>query len=249
MGIFTTKDVFLSKNKTVNIAKLCPIKQMHWSQTSNENKDNDFYACKDETRLAGPWTDKDSLYVPRQVREIVDRLYPWQISVRDMSVKWDTRSINLIYDPKGNCGKSTFCSYMVTHGLGELLPFCNNFKDIMRMAYDLPDSKCYIIDIPRGIKKTDLRGMFSGIEQLKNGYLFDDRYSFKRKFIDSPAVWVFVNKLPDPKYLSPDRWKYYTINCNKELKSISPQRRILPRREGSACQRFKGATTVCNTAL
>ena len=70
-----------------------------------------------------------------------------------MSVKWDTRSINLIYDPKGNCGKSTFCSYMVTHGLGELLPFCNNFKDIMRMAYDLPDSKCYIIDIPRGIKK------------------------------------------------------------------------------------------------
>ena len=39
------------KNKTVNIAKLCPIKQMHWSQTSNENKDNDFYACKDETRL------------------------------------------------------------------------------------------------------------------------------------------------------------------------------------------------------
>ena len=37
---------------------------MHWSQTSNENKDNDFYACKDETRLAGPWTDKDYYMYP-----------------------------------------------------------------------------------------------------------------------------------------------------------------------------------------
>ena len=83
--------------------------------------------------------------------------------------------------------------------------------------------------------------MFSGIEQLKNGYLFDDRYSFKRKFIDSPAVWVFVNKLPDPKYLSPDRWKYYTINCNKELKKYIPTEADFAKKgEGSACQRFKG---------
>ena len=61
-----------------------------------------------------------------------------------------------------------------------------------------------------------------------------------RKFIDSPAVWVFVNKLPDPKYLSPDRWKYYTINCNKELKKYIPTEADFAKGEGSACQRFKG---------
>lgn len=196
----------------------------HWSPTSDENRDNLFYVCKDDTKLEGPWSDKDEItYIPRQVREMQDKLYPWQETARDISNVYNDRVINCILDTSGNNGKSMFSLYMVTHGLGELLPYCNNFKDIMRMAYDLPTSKCYIIDIPRAINKKDLKGMFSGIEQLKNGYLFDDRYNFKRKFIDSPRIWVFVNKLPKVKYLSSDRWNYYKISNCKQLYKFTPQ--------------------------
>lgn len=212
------------KMKTRTLIKLTPTKEVHWTPTSNENADNDFYVCKEDTRIAGPWTDKDvDYYVPRQVREIQDKLYPWQKRAEQMSTEYNSRTINILYDKYGCKGKSSFSLYMVVHRKGEQLPYCNNFKDIMRMAYDLPTSGCYMIDIPRSISKKDLKGMFSGIEQLKNGYLFDDRYEFKRKFIDSPCIWVFVNKLPKTKYLSQDRWKYYIINDQMELVDYKPK--------------------------
>lgn len=185
----------------------------HWSVTTNENMDNDFYVCKDDTRIDGPWSDKTyrtPLYIPRQVKEHKTFL-PWQATAVDMSEIWDPRSINVIFDPFGNNGKSFFAMWMLTHNKGRIVPFINNCKDLMRMVCDLPISKTYIIDIPRSIKKTELRGLFAGIEMIKNGYAFDDRYAFKEITFDSPTIWVFVNKLPKLSYLSADRWKVYTI--------------------------------------
>ena len=52
----------------------------HWSITSGENKDNDFYVMKSDTRIGGPWSDKD-LYIPRQSRNII--LKKWQQEIAD----------------------------------------------------------------------------------------------------------------------------------------------------------------------
>lgn len=208
------------------------LKPSKWSVTSKENRTNLFYVMKDDTRLEGPWTENDiPLYIPRQVREIMDTLYPWQIEVREKSKKWDTRSINIIYDQKGKKGKSALTTYMAVMRLARVLPYCNNYKDVMRMSYCLDESSCYIIDIPRGIKKSELRGLFAAIEELKNGHCFDDRYEYKERYFDSPCIWVFTNKLPNPKYLSDDRWKYYQINCNMELRKYIPSQEDFPKKK------------------
>uniref|UniRef100_UPI004048BC6C hypothetical protein n=1 Tax=Algoriphagus sp. TaxID=1872435 RepID=UPI004048BC6C len=80
------------------------LEKCHWSPTSTENKDNDFYVMKGDTRVEGPWSDKD-IYIPRQTRDIT--LRPWQLQVLADKGVWDTRTINCIICPKGNIGKST----------------------------------------------------------------------------------------------------------------------------------------------
>lgn len=191
----------------------------HWSVTSAENRDNFFYVTKEETRVEGPWTDKDK-YIPRQVRDIV--LRPWQQAVVDKSKEWDTRSINLIYDTDGNIGKSILCTYMGVHGMGAQLPFVNNYKDLMRMVYSVHAS-CYLIDMPRAINKDALFQLYGGIETIKSGFAFDDRYEYKYRYFDCPSIWVFTNSLPDPDLMSRDRWNIWSVESGNLIrrKSIS----------------------------
>ncbi len=194
------------------------LKETHFSITSSVNRKNNFYVLKDDTRTEGPYESKDyvSLYIPRQIREI-SKLYPWQQYIVDNSTVWDTRTINVVVDIKGEKGKSILCEYMMVHRYGEIIPFCNNFKDLMRMVYDMPTSTCYLIDMPRAINKENLHSLYSGIEYVKNGYVFDDRYTFKRKIFDCPNIWVFTNKVPDMNMLSNDRWKIWMIDEHMKL--------------------------------
>lgn len=188
----------------------------HLSPTSTGNQTNTFYVTKPETRILGPWSDKDQeeVYIPRQVREIGD-LYPWQKQVLTLSKQWDTRKIYVI-SPHGNIGKSTLCAYMDVYGYGLEIPFCNDYRDIMRMVMDMPDTRSYLIDMPRAIKKDKLFQMWSAIESVKNGYVFDDRYKFKRKRFDCPQVFVFTNQkekdLREADLLTNDRWVFLEVN-------------------------------------
>jgi len=197
--------------------------KIHLSITSNNGKEDDFYCLKEDTRVEGtvPHSDTDPVptYMPRQIRE-VEKLYPWQLEVIAKSKIWDTRTINIIWDTSGNIGKSTLVSYMGVNNLARQLPFCNDYKDIMRMVMDMPTSQAYLIDMPRAINKEKLFQMYSAIETIKGGYAFDDRYHFKDKYFDCPNVWVFTNSLPDAELLSADRWKYWEVK-NGELRSVT----------------------------
>jgi len=195
------------------------LEKIHLSITSNNGLENNFYVMKNDTRIEGPWADSDEkpVYIPRQIREIKN-LHPWQEKVLELSLLWDTRSINIIHDTEGNIGKSTLATYMGVNKLGKQIPYCNDYKDIMRMVMDMPTSSCYLIDMPRAICKDKLFQMYSAIETIKSGYAYDDRYHFKEKYFDCPNIWVFTNVLPDPGLLSTDRWKYWRINAG-ELKT------------------------------
>lgn len=182
----------------------------HLSITSTENRDNNFYVCKEDTRCDGPWSDTDTkTYIPRQIQGIT--LRPWQQYVVDDRGVWNTRHINVIVDTEGNNGKSTLKTYVGCHKLGRAIPFMNDYKDIMRIVMDTPKVPLYIIDIPRALRKDQLFQFFSGIETLKDGYAFDDRYSFREEYFDCPNIWIFMNKIPELDYMSKDRWKFYTI--------------------------------------
>lgn len=221
------------KNKLLDLFEASQIqKPNHISPTVKENhKEEFFYAMKEDTRLRGFWSDKTNkqeqqVYIPRQLRNL--ELHPFQHQILDSAHLFEGRNINLIYDTKGCIGKSTVAS------LGELLhggidmPPLNDFKELIAVACNIcmtkqtRTPKIMFFDMPRAIDKTRLYGMYSAIEQVKKGKLFDIRYNYKCWWIDSPQIWVFTNHLPDTKLLSQDRWKIWTINDDKLLQKYNP---------------------------
>lgn len=209
------------KLKTRTPNKLGFPRETHWSVTSGANKDNDFYVTKSEGRLDGPYTDKDvDIYIPRQVREMKE-LYPWQAEIVKSAEVWDTRTVNILIDPEGNKGKSFIKTYIGCKKIGRCIPFANDYKDIMRMVMDMPKTRLYIIDMPRALDKAKLSQFYAGVESLKDGYAYDDRYKFKEEYFDSPTIWIFTNKMPDMKMLSKDRWALWTFKDNKTIKEIN----------------------------
>jgi len=186
------------------------LKGCHLSPTSTANKGNTFYVQKEEGRVDGPWSDKmNSSYIPMRVRNFVP--YPWQQSMITTAALDDDRHINVIYDPVGGTGKSTFVTYMATHGKACSIPPMKDHKDIMRMVMNKPKSRCYMIDLPRASDKKHMTNMWAALETVKSGMAYDDRYEFKREFFEPPNIIVFTNVIPDRNLLSEDRWVVWTI--------------------------------------
>lgn len=190
----------------------------HVSVTSNPCKlpDKAWYCLKEDSRVDGPWTsvDAEPKYIPRQIREIT-KLYDWQQQIVDNAGVWDTRTINYVYEPQGNKGKSTLCGWIEAYEIGESIPPLNTFKDVMRMVCDLPVAKLYVVDVPRSLEQKNGGDFWAGIEDLKSGKAFDDRYKFRKIRFDCPNIWVFGNTLPDMRMLSAGRWKIWNIVDNK----------------------------------
>lgn len=193
-------------------------KNFHFSITSNLTKDNTNYVMKDEGRIEGPYCNNNHVYIPRDMRNIKE-LYPWQNTLKDILKVPDDRIIDFIIDPIGCCGKSTFMKWMRLYEGAGNIPYCNDFKDLMQMAHCIGNKSIWTIDMPKAISKEKLKGFFSGIESLKNGYIFDTRYKFVDRLFDPPRIAVFSNLYPKKSYLSSDRWRLWLIDCNKQLKS------------------------------
>ncbi len=201
------------KLKVRNIMKIFDVFKFHWSITSNENKDNNFYVIKSDTRTDGPWTDKMDLvphYIPKQIRAIKE-LYPFQKKIIKILEIWDTRHINVLVDDVGNIGKSIIKTYCGVHKIACIIPFCNDYKDVLRSVMDRPKRGAYIIDMPRCINKERLYQLYSAIETIKDGYAYDDRYKFREEYFDCPNIFIFTNSTPDKTLLTPDRWKIWKV--------------------------------------
>ena len=219
---------FIKKVRKSNALRIFPdelkqimLKDGYWlcpTITKEYLKGEGFYHLKEQTRVAGPYKDTDVVrYIPRQIREC-PKLRPFQQTIVDDCDNWDTRTINVVYEPLGNRGKTILVGYCRAYNIGRALPMVNDYKDLLRMVCDLPTSRMYLFDMPRSIKKDRLFQFFSAVETIKDGYAYDDRYSFKEKNFDSPNIWIFTNTLPDTSMLSLDRWKIWKITKNYKLK-------------------------------
>lgn len=205
--------------------------------TSNANRNNNFYVTKDETRIGGPWKDDDP-YIPRQIREITHLRY-WQLQVVESAKKWETRQINIVYDEKGNHGKTILKTYIGCHKIGRALPFCNDYRDLLRIIMDTPKMPLYIIDIPRALNKDKLFQFFSAIETLKDGYAYDDRYHFREEYFDCPQIWVFMNVIPELNMLSSDRWVFWQFTPKGNLENFKPEPTKIDGSLGATLERTK----------
>lgn len=194
------------------------IKGCNISVTSNANKDNDFYVLKDETRVSGPFADTDKAPLRTVNKMIENGLYPWQEALIEHVQDYNDRQIHLLIDKGGNIGKSALCKYFYQMHDAVIVPPLNDSKELMGYVMSFPPAKLYIIDMPRAMKKKNLAGLYSGIEQLKNGMMYDIRYHGKFKYIDEPNIIVFTNTPPKLRYLSRDRWVMLTV----EEKNLVP---------------------------
>lgn len=195
--------------------------KVHFSPTSGNCKDFD-YVMKADTRIEGPWKDTDKIiYIPRQYRNLTMR--PWQQQVIDDSKVFSDRIVNVIYDRDGCSGKSTLASYCELMMNGIDMPPINDMKELIAtlcdicMDLNIRDPNPVFMDLPRAMDKDRLYGIYTAIEQIKKGKLYDLRYKYKCWWIDSPAMWVFTNELPSSVLLSKDRWKIWTIKDKEHL--------------------------------
>lgn len=211
------------KKRESDLIKISWHQSVHWSITSNENRDNLFYVMKDDTRIEGPWTDKDvEEFMPYQYAHIGKKLLPWQQYIFDMQDTREPRKVNIIVDTVGNQGKSSFASWMEIMGHGYDMPPCNDGKELIQAALCMwnnttRDPKNVFIDLPRAMAQDQLRGLYTAIEQIKKGKLYDFRYTYKKWWIHSPHVWVFCNTQPTKDYLTANRWIFWEITPEKEL--------------------------------
>ena len=184
------------------------------------------YMMKADTRVEGPWTEKDIMTAPptltRQLKEFFQyEPRPWQKKVKEQIVKTEDRCINILMDNVGNTGKSIFCESLEYEGLAYEIPPMTCMEDIMQCCMGIPGQKAYLIDMPRGMRKEKLAGFYSGIEALKNGTMYDKRHSFQKRRIDRPQIWVFTNHLPDFNLMSKDRWVVWVMDENYDITDIT----------------------------
>lgn len=203
------------KNQALGLF-VTPPNYMEPTLNSEFKRGDAFYAIKEDTRLEGPWSDKDEKKVETKQLKIFKgyTLRPYQQAIIDECKKFDMRTINLIWDTTGNCGKSLLSEYLEYEGLAEEIPSFRMMDDIFQWVCSRPIKKAYIVDMPRGMKKDRLGDFYSGIEVIKNGVAFDKRYHAKKIRFDRPRIFVFTNTLPNMDLMSKDRWVIWKINKN-----------------------------------
>lgn len=162
------------------------------------------YCSKSETRVQGPF------YWPEPLNKIEDYfteyhcvMKNWQSKILDIvEGERDLRKIYWFWEPVGGIGKSIFVRHLMLKYDGI---FCANGKkdDIY---YALGENvKTLIIDLPRS-KMGFLGGLYTVLEEVKNGMVFSGKYESRTKIFNVPNVIVLANCLPDMNELSRDRW-------------------------------------------
>lgn len=215
------------KKRKSEVIDLFALKGSHYSETTTVNKNNSFYCMKDDTRIDGPWTDKtesSDVYIPSNFN--LSEFKPWQESLVKLLEEKPGRYIDVLYDPAGCKGKSTITSYLHLHKRGILVPAVNDSDKIipmvcnLLMAMKMRNPRGIFIDLPRSMNQEKLGGMYHAIEVIKGQRVYDFRYNYKEWWYEPTAVWVMCNMLPNPKYLTKDRWRIWEITDDHQLRQV-----------------------------
>lgn len=144
----------------------------------------------------------------RPVPEIESHpLRPWQ---QDLNAKLnlapDKRKVFFIVDTIGNSGKSWFCHYYASlHEFVDVLPPGRKENMVHVLS---GQARVVFIDYPRS--KTE-QMQYDFFEELKNGYVFAQKYDSMIKKFPVPHVVVMMNEQPDMTKLSADRYEIINV--------------------------------------
>jgi len=136
---------------------------------------------------------------------------PWQLSLEKLSR--DDRSVEIVWDPQGGAGKTLFGRTMQAEHKALYIPPVARSVDIASIVLSNPTYSWYILDLPRAFP-LDQADFWCGVENLKNGFIYDVRYKFQSKDLGiNPRVTIMTNNLTKKtlEYLSSDRYAIYTL--------------------------------------
>jgi len=179
-------------------------------QTTTREHKGFSYQMKEDTRVAGPWQDDHrwESMMPRMLKlpplAWHEKIIPY---IRDK--RPHLRKVICIHDGPGKKGKSYLRKYLSWHGLAVVVPPQQKAEDIAACVMCQPESRCYVIDIPRSEKTSP--ALWAGIESLKDGYCYDKRFKWRSRNFDNPHIVVLTNERPRDDYLSPDRWVFIDL--------------------------------------
>lgn len=133
--------------------------------------------------------------------------YPWQQNVLDIcNSEADGRTINWVYDFKGQNGKSKLVTYILCNM--DAISLAGKAENMFH-AYDM--QKIILVDIPRATKDEYIN--YGAIEKLKDGVFFSGKYGSTMKIRNKNAhVFVFSNHKPDPTAWTSDRLNLITLS-------------------------------------
>jgi len=220
--------VFKLENEYKSLLDVSPTsKNCH--TTSNFN-----YILKEDTKIAGPWTEAnfkpkelEFTYIPLRYRNEIS-LKPFQTEIMKPYINND-RIVNYIYDEEGNHGKTFITHYARFHKNGVVIPCIKDSKEILQMAYgicssrNLRDEIKMFIDVPRTVSSENVNEFLTSCEILKAGWLYDPRNKMKDWDIEPPEIYVFSNLKPNKKMMKNNRWKFLIINEKNEFEEYKEE--------------------------
>lgn len=144
-------------------------------------------------------------------------LYKWQDEILQLIASPpDDRKIYWYWDSKGNVGKTSFIKHALIHNKNATMTGGKAADMIFSIATVLeenPHLNTVFIDIPRCVEHIS----FNGIEQVKNGLIFNSKYESGYKMFNPPHVIIMANVEPDTKQMSEDRWVIKNLGVADEF--------------------------------
>lgn len=131
------------------------------------------------------------------------------------------RQVDVWYDPKGNHGKTWLTVHLWERGEALVVPRSSTTPEKLSafICSAYKGEEFIIIDIPRAGKIPP--SLYEVIEEVKDGLVFDHRYSGKTRNIRGAKVIIFTNTKLDEKKLSYDRWRLHGMEKGGEGEPLS----------------------------
>lgn len=138
-------------------------------------------------------------------------LLSWQAEVIGILGAQSEREILCLVDLRGNTGKSILGKWLEANKILDVCPVISEeYNDYTGYCMEYP-REGYMFDLPRCISTRRMMALWSGIETIKNGLLFEKRNHPRKMWIEPPKIIVSTNHWPPVDALSKDRWQIYQI--------------------------------------
>ncbi|AIY31248.1 putative replicase protein [Camel associated porprismacovirus 3] len=127
------------------------------------------------------------------------------------------REIDVWLDPTGCHGKSWLTIHLWETGRALVVPRSSTTAEKLSafVCSSWRGEDIIVIDVPRATKPTT--SLLETMEELKDGLVFDHRYTGKTRNVRGTKLMVFTNSPLPLNKLSTDRWRLHGISADGSL--------------------------------